>query len=59
MIEEEFKSNQTFKYPEEYDLYDGAAEGSFKKNFDGEVVRPDAGEFAWKVPDFSRETEVI
>ena len=30
MIEEEFKSNQLFKYPQEYDLYDGAQENAFK-----------------------------
>lgn len=57
MIEEEFKANQTFKYPEEYDIYDGAKETSLKKNFDGEVnYKPD---MAWKVPDFSKETEII
>ena len=59
MIEEEFKTNQTFKYPEEYDIYDGAKEGSLKKNFGSEVVQPGNGEFAWKRPDFSRETEII
>lgn len=59
MIEEEFKTNQTFKYPEEYDIYDGAEEHSFKKNFDGHVVQPNQGEFAWKRPDFSREAEII
>lgn len=59
MIEEEFKTNQTFKYPEEYDIYDGAAEGSLKKNFGGDVVQPSKGEYAWKKPDFSREAEII
>lgn len=59
MIEEEFKTNQTFKYPEEYDIYDGAAEGSLKKNFGGDVVVPGSGDFAWKRPDFSREAEII
>lgn len=59
MIEEEFKANQTFKYPEEYDIYDGAAEHSLKKNFDGHVVQPGHGEFAWKRPDFSREADII
>lgn len=59
MIEEEFKANQTFKYPEEYDIYDGAAEHSLKKNFDGHVVQPGNGEYAWKRPDFSREADII
>ena len=59
MIEEEFKSNQTFKYPEEYDIYDGAAEGSLKKNFGGDVVVPGSGDFAWKRPNFDKEAEII
>lgn len=33
MIEEEFKSNQAFLYPEEYDLYNQATEKGLKKNF--------------------------
>lgn len=33
MIAEEFKTNQLFKYPEEYDLYDAAKERAFKKGF--------------------------
>ena len=33
MVTEEFKSNQLFKYPEEYDLYDAAQEDAFKKGF--------------------------
>ena len=58
MIEEEFKSNQTFKYPEEYDIYDGALEGSLKKNFGADKTEP-GGALPWKVPDFSKETEII
>ena len=33
MIEEEFKSNQLFKYPQEYDIYDGTQEEAFKRGF--------------------------
>lgn len=33
MIAEEFKTNQLFKYPEEYDLYDAEQEEAFKKGF--------------------------
>jgi len=35
MIEEEFRTNQPFKYPEEYDIYNDANESSLKKNFTG------------------------
>ena len=60
MVEEEFKANQTFKYPEEYDIYDGALEHALKKNFHPDD-RPtaQAKEILWKVPDFSKEQEVI
>lgn len=33
MIEEEFKSNQVFKYPQEYDIYNTAQEEAFKAGF--------------------------
>lgn len=33
MIDEEFKTNQVFKYPQEYDLYDAEKEEAFKKGF--------------------------
>ena len=33
MIKEEFKSNKTFKYPEEYEIYDENFENNLKKNF--------------------------
>jgi len=61
MVDEEFKANQTFKYPEEYDVYDGALEHSLKKNFypQGDVAQGAGGGIAWKVPDFSKEQEAI
>ncbi len=33
MVEETFRTNQVFKYPEEYDIYNEAVEQSLKKNF--------------------------
>jgi hypothetical protein len=33
MVEETFRTNQVFKYPEEYDIYNEAVEKSLKKNF--------------------------
>ncbi len=33
MIKQEFKSNKTFKYPEEYEIYDDNIEKDLKKNF--------------------------
>jgi len=46
MITEEFKSNQLFKYPEEYDLYDAAQEEAFKKGFKNKGAE---AERAWKL----------
>jgi hypothetical protein len=46
MITEEFKSNQLFKYPEEYDLYDAAQEDAFKKGFKNKGGDTEA---AWKL----------
>jgi len=46
MITEEFKSNQLFKYPEEYDLYDAAQEDAFKKGFKNKGGEAEA---AWKL----------
>lgn len=57
MIEEEFKATQPFKHPEEYDIRAEAVEYSLKKNFDGHAAPK--GEAVWKVPDFSREKEMI
>lgn len=34
MVEQEFKTNQTFAYPEEYDVRDQALQKSLKKNFE-------------------------
>lgn len=33
MITQEFKDNQTFRCPEEYDVFDADQEYSLKKNF--------------------------
>jgi|TARA_B110000285_G_scaffold163713_1_gene182838 hypothetical protein len=46
MVAEEFKSNQLFKYPEEYDLYDAAQEDAFKKGFKNKGGETEA---AWKL----------
>ena len=41
MIKEEFKSTQAFMYPDEYDIYDQAAEGAMKTNFAGKKAKGD------------------
>jgi len=62
MVEEEFKTNQLFFYPEEYDIYDKALEGSLKKNFTKEPnlwVDENGKKLPWKIPNFSNEQTVI
>ena len=57
MVEETFRTNQVFKYPEEYDIYNEAVEQSLKKNFGrGQTEK---GEFAWKIPDFKEEASKL
>lgn len=38
MVQEEFKTNQPFLYPEEYDVHNQALEKSLKKNFTNGTV---------------------
>ena len=61
MVHEEFKKNQLFLYPQEYDLYDQAMEHSLKKNFTMETgqFEPGGADRVWKVPDFSNEDKII
>ena len=62
MIEEEFKNNQLFQYPEEYDIYNKNLETSLKKNFAKEqnAWQDEGGKkFLWKIPNFQHEQTVI
>jgi len=59
MIQEEFKSNQLFQYPEEYDIFDKALEHSLKKNFTAGPKDMNDRTQNWKVPNFENESRVI
>lgn len=59
MVAEEFKTNQPFLYPEEYDIYNREREASLKKNFKEGADHQDEKKQNWKVPDFANEASTL
>ena len=59
MVLEEFKTNQAFLYPEEYDLFDQEKEHALKKNFTNEAKDMNDKSQNWKVPNFQNEQTVL
>lgn len=59
MVQEEFKKNQLFYYPEEYDLFDKDLEANLKKNFTMDKKDQNDKTLGWKVPNFSNEQTIL
>lgn len=59
MVEEEFKSNQTFMYPEEYDIYKQDVEQGLKRAFTAKPPGIGDKSIRWKVPNFEKEKTII
>ena len=59
MVEEEFKANQPFLYPEEYDVFNQDEEKGLKKNFPYEKKAQGDKTLSWKTPNFENEQTVL
>lgn len=59
MVDEEFKSNQPFLYPEEYDVFNQDIDKGLRKNFPMESKSMNDKSLGWKVPNFENEQNVL